>query len=53
MFFVSVIGLIFNLILMSIFVEMLNLRPLVAKIIASSVVVGWNYFSRKRWIFNN
>lgn len=51
-FLVSIMGLIFNLILMSMFIGMLNWRLLIAKIIASSVVVGWNYFSRKKWIFD-
>lgn len=50
-FAVSVMGLAFNLLLMYIFVGMLFLRPMFAKIIASGIVVVWNYLARRRWIF--
>lgn len=44
-------GLAFNLILMYIFVGMMLLQPMFAKVLASCIVVIWNYLARKKWIF--
>ena len=52
-FLVSIMGLVFNLIFMYLFVALLNLQPMVAKVITSCIVVVWNYFLRKKWIFSN
>ncbi len=52
-FLVSIAGLCFNLVLMYIFTGLLALAPLPAKIIASCIVVAWNYLSRKKWIFRS
>ena len=53
MFLVSIMGLVFNLILMYAFVGWLNWQPMVAKVITSCIVVVWNYLSRKKWIFRS
>lgn len=52
-FLVSIMGLGFNLIFMYIFVGLLNLQPMIAKVVTSCIVVVWNYLSRKRWIFRS
>ena len=41
----------FNLILMYIFVGMMSWQPMFAKVLASCIVVVWNYLARKKWIF--
>lgn len=50
-FLVSGMGLLFNLILMYIFVGIFDLNGLVSKIAATCIVVVWNYLARKKWIF--
>ena len=50
-FLVSTIGLLFNLLLMGLFVGFLTWNAMVAKVAASAIVVVWNYLSRKKWIF--
>lgn len=52
-FLVSVMGLAFNLMFMYAFVGWLNWNPMVAKVVASCIVVVWNYLSRKKWIFRS
>ena len=52
-FFVSIMGLVFNLILMYIFVGVLAWQPMFAKVLTSCIVVVWNYLSRKKWIFKS
>ena len=48
---VSTIGLGFNLLLMYIFVGLCGWHPMLSKMMASAIVVVWNYLSRKKWIF--
>jgi putative flippase GtrA len=48
---VSAIGLGFNLLLMYIFVGLCGWHPMLSKMLASAIVVVWNYLSRKKWIF--
>ncbi len=54
-FFVSAIGLAFNLLLMYIFVDVIgmdtNFLKTVAKVLATGIVFIWNYLSRKLWIY--
>lgn len=52
-FLVSVMGLVFNLMFMYVFVGLLHWQPMIAKVITSCLVVVWNYLSRKRWIFRS
>ena len=52
-FLVSIMGLVFNLILMYVFVGLLSWQPMLAKVITSCIVVVWNYLSRKKWIFKS
>ena len=52
-FLVSVMGLVFNLILMYVFVGLLAWQPMFAKVLTSCIVVVWNYLSRKKWIFKS
>ena len=52
-FLVSIMGLVFNLVLMYVFVGLLSWQPMLAKVITSCVVVVWNYLSRKKWIFKS
>ena len=50
-FLVSAIGLLFNLLLMGLFVGFFAWNAMAAKVLASAIVVVWNYLSRKKWIF--
>ena len=50
-FLVSTIGLLFNLLLMGLFVGFFAWNAMAAKVAASGIVVVWNYLSRKKWIF--
>ncbi len=52
-FLVSIMGLIFNLVLMYVLVGLLTWQPMLAKVITSCIVVVWNYLSRKKWIFKS
>lgn len=52
-FAVSVMGLLFNLLLMYIFVSLLAWHPMFSKVLTSCIVVVWNYLSRKKWIFRS
>ena len=52
-FLVSIMGLLFNLVLMYIFVGVLAWQPMFAKVLTSCIVVVWNYLSRKKWIFKS
>ena len=52
-FLVSIMGLVFNLVLMYVFVGLLACQPMLAKVITSCIVVVWNYLSRKKWIFKS
>lgn len=52
-FTVSAVGLLLNILLMHIFVDVLDQLPLLSKMSASVIVVGWNYWSRKKWIFGS
>ena len=49
-FLVSIMGLVFNLVLMYVFVGLLAWQPMFAKVLTSCIVVVWNYLSRKKWI---
>ena len=50
-FLVSGMGLLFNLLLMYLFVGMFGMPGMVSKIAATCIVVVWNYLARKKWIF--
>ena len=54
-FLVSAIGLVFNLVLMYLFVDIIgmntNLQKTAAKILATGIVFIWNFLSRKYWIY--
>ena len=52
-FLVSIMGLVFNLVLMYVFVGLFSWKPMLAKVITSCIVVVWNYLSRKKWIFKS
>ena len=52
-FAVSIMGLAFNLLLMYIFVSLFDWQPMASKVLASCIVVVWNYLSRKKWIFRS
>ena len=54
-FFVSAIGLVFNMLLMYLFVDMIglksNLQQTIAKVLSTGIVFIWNFLSRKLWIY--
>ena len=56
-FVVSAIGLVFNMILMYLFVSVLgmntNIRKTVSKVLATGIVFFWNFLSRKYFIYKN
>lgn len=52
-FLVSGIGLGANILFMELFVNILSLYPLLAKIISTGIVFIWNFFSRKYLIYKS
>lgn len=48
---VSVMGLVFNLLLMYLFVQRAGLAKMTGKIIATILVFAWNFVVRKFWIY--
>jgi putative flippase GtrA len=50
-YIVSGIGLLFNLGLMYIFVQILAILPIISKIISTGIVFFWNYISRRIFIY--
>lgn len=51
LYLVSAIGLLINLLLMSLFVGRLSFPAMPAKIAATGIVFFWNFGSRKLWVF--
>jgi putative flippase GtrA len=51
LYLVSSLGLVMNLLLMSLFVGRLGLHAMPAKIAATGVVFFWNFSARKIWVF--
>lgn len=51
LYMVSVIGVGFNLGLLSVGIDVLDLHPMVSKMIATSMVLGWNFFARYYFVF--
>ncbi len=52
-YIVSGIGLLLNLALMYIFVNKINMTPILGKIISTGIVFFWNYSSRRIFIYKN
>ncbi len=50
-FLVSVMGLLWNMIIMFGFTSGLGWDPMLSKMLTSAIVVVWNYLARKKWIF--
>jgi putative flippase GtrA len=51
-FIVSGIGLVFNVILMNLFIRILKLKyQMIAKILSTGIVFIWNYISRRLFIY--
>ena len=50
-YFVSMIRIALNLSILTIGVDVLTLEPIVAKIAASGIVVGWNFLMRYFYVF--
>lgn len=50
-FVVSVVGLIFNLLIMKLAVVNLKLNDLIGLVLATSAVTLWNFFANKLWTF--
>lgn len=48
----SVVGLGLNQLFLWLFVEFAGLHYLVGKVLATALVMGWNFFSRKIWMEN-
>ena len=48
---VSALGLVWNLLLMRIFVGFVGWPIMPSKVLASAIVTVWNYLSRKKWIY--
>ena len=47
----NIVGLAINTLIMIVLVESYNLNPLIAQIIAMSVVIFYNFFGSKFWVF--
>ena len=50
-FFVSLIGLIFNELFLYLFAGVFQVNYMISKIAATGIVFFWNYFTRKKFIF--
>jgi putative flippase GtrA len=50
-FFVSLVGLLFNALFLYILLEFLLMHFMLAKILTTGLVFFWNYFARKKFIF--
>ena len=48
---VSIIGLLFNLALMYVFVELAGFKGMPSKMLATVIVFAWNFMIRKMWIY--
>ena len=51
LYVVSIVGLFFNLGLLTLGIDLLELHPMVAKILATGIVFGWNFSLRYYFIF--
>jgi len=51
LYFVSAIGLIANLLLMMLFVGLLAVPAMSAKIASTGIVFIWNFMARRMWVF--
>lgn len=51
LYMVSVIGVGFNLGLLSVGIDILGLHPMLSKMIATGMVLGWNFFARYYFVF--
>lgn len=52
-YWVSIIGLLMNLVIMWISVELLGINKMFSKIAATGIVFFWNFLSRKFWIYKS
>ena len=53
-FIVSGIGLLFNVLLMRLFIEVLHFKiNIIAKVLATGIVFMWNYISRRLFIYKD
>lgn len=50
-YLVSAVGLLLNLGLMYVFVQLLGIGSMISKIMATILVFAWNFLSRKLWIY--
>jgi putative flippase GtrA len=51
LYLVSAVGLVLNLLLMSLFVGLWSIPAMPAKIAATGIVFFWNFGARKMWVF--
>ena len=52
-YLVSMVGLVFNLLLMKLFVDVLGIWPMYSKIMSTGIVFAWNFVSRRYIIYRN
>ena len=50
-YLVSAVGLLLNLLVLWIGMDLLHLLPLISKLAATGLVFFWNYFARNRYVF--
>ncbi len=51
-FTIAFVGLLFNIIIMAIGVEILNLHYLLAQVVATGLVLFWNFTGNRLWTFS-
>jgi len=51
LYMVSVVGVAFNLGLLSVGIDILDLHPMLSKMIATGMVLGWNFVARYYFVF--
>lgn len=51
-YMVSIVGLVLNLGILTMLIELASMNAMIAKILATGVVFSWNFTARHLWVFN-
>ena len=51
-YMISVVGLVLNLGILTMLIELASMNAMIAKILATGVVFSWNFTARHLWVFN-
>lgn len=51
-YLISIVGLVLNLGILTILIELASMHAMIAKILATGFVFSWNFTARHLWVFN-